>query len=370
VVLVRQAGLAPLRAHLTPDVPVVVGQPCSAHLVVTGGRAPYKMAVTGGNLPGGISLSSSGALSGTPSGVGSFKATVTITDASRPHPLRTSVTLTLPVVPPPLSITTSGLPSTVQGQPYQAVLSATGGTAPYSWSVVGGSLPSGVVLQANGTLVGTPASSGTFTVTVQATDTSSPALSATEQLTLVVQAAPLVVTTPALLTASEGQAYVQYLSATGGTPPYTWTLGSGTLPPGLTLTSNGAIQGTPTTYGTFPLVVLLTDSSQPQESTYLSFTIEVVSSQLTILTPTTLTPSAILNQYYSYQLSASGGTAPYRWQFVSGNLPPGLGISTTGLLSGTATAQGTYTFTVAAFDSAYPVNTATQTVTLTVSYAA
>jgi hypothetical protein len=98
-----------------------------------------------------------------------------------------TVTVTAPVVPP-LTITTTSLPTATSGVPYVATLAATGGTVPYSWSVFSGQLPSGLSLSLGGSLSGTTALIGQFTFTVQATDSSSPVKRATQLLTLTVDA--------------------------------------------------------------------------------------------------------------------------------------------------------------------------------------
>jgi hypothetical protein len=89
---------------------------------------------------------------------------------------------------------------------------------------------------------------------------------------------PLTVTTAALPQGTVGTAYSATLSATGGTPPYSWTLASGSLPPGLTLSSNGSITGTPTSPGDASFTVQVTDSGSPTPqvaSQALSITVAV-----------------------------------------------------------------------------------------------
>jgi transglutaminase/protease-like cytokinesis protein 3 len=86
-----------------------------------------------------------------------------------------------------LSITTSTLPGGMVGSSYSATLSATGGTPPYSWSIVSGSLPSGLTLSTAGVISGTPSSTGTFSFTVQVRDSSSPAQTAQKTFSVMVQ---------------------------------------------------------------------------------------------------------------------------------------------------------------------------------------
>src|SRR5262249_38462026 len=132
-----------------------VGSPFSYQLSAAGGKPPYTWAVTGGALPGGLSLAAStGILSGTPTVSGSFSFTVTMTDA---QPASASKLLSMTVVLLPLSITSVSLPQAQVGAPYSYQLSATGGKSPYTWAVTGGVLPGGLSLAAStGMISGTP----------------------------------------------------------------------------------------------------------------------------------------------------------------------------------------------------------------------
>jgi hypothetical protein len=135
-------------------------------------------------------------------------------------------------------------------------LTASGGTAPYVWTVSVGTLPAGLTLSAGGVLSGTPTSSGTSTFTVMVAD--SAAGSATRAFTLAVS--PLLITTTTLSAGEVGAAYSEALAASGGTPPYTWVVTSGSLPTGLSLNAAGVISGTPTTPGTSTFTAQVTDS--------------------------------------------------------------------------------------------------------------
>ena len=145
-----------------------------------------------------------------------------------------------------LAVTTAMLPSATAGVAYSASLTATGGTAPYSWAVSSGSLPAGLSLSSAGVISGTPATAGTAGFTVRATDSASG--TATAVLSLTVAAASsgsLVILSPAQLPGvNYGQAYPGItLYATGGTVPYAWSVVSGPLPSGLSLSSSGVLTG-------------------------------------------------------------------------------------------------------------------------------
>jgi hypothetical protein len=175
-----------------------------------------------------------------------------------------------------LSITTSTpLPAGTVGTLYSQTLSATGGAPPYTWSLVGGSLPNGLNLSINGSISGTPTILGTFMFTLQVTD--SVFSSATQSFSLTIAAATassLAITTTSLAAASINLLYSQTLAATGGVPPYTWSLSSGTLPTGLSLSSSGAITGTPTIAGASAFTVTVTDSASNSAAQMLTITVQ------------------------------------------------------------------------------------------------
>jgi uncharacterized protein (TIGR03437 family) len=143
--------------------------------------------------------------------------------------------------------------------PYSQTLSATGGTPPYSWSVLGGGLPKGLSLSSAGILSGTPKQAGAFEFTIEVTDNAG--LTATSVFALTIAPQGLTITNVSPLpNGIVGSPYPpQIFTATGGTPPYTFQA-TGALPGGLTL-SAGEISGTPTSAGTFTFTVTATDSS-------------------------------------------------------------------------------------------------------------
>ena len=363
-VALRQDGRPPLGVAVSST--LALGQPYAEQVGVIGGHGPYSLQVTSGSLPPGISLSPDGDLSGTPTSLGTFTATVSVRDSSAPQPLQADVSLVLRVTGQPVSITTGTLATAVQGQYYRVALAASGGIAPYGFSIVSGYLPSGLTLGSAGILSGVPAGSGTYTVTVRATDSSSPTQAATRQLTLVVVRSPLQVTSRTSVTATVGVAYASYLAASGGTTPYSWSIASGSLPPGLTLSTNGLLQGTSWAVGTYAATVVVQDASEPQLSATVYLVVTVSTSTVSITTPSTLS-SAAVGEAYSYTFTATGGTTPYLWLVVGGTVPPGLSLSSGGVLSGTPTSAGSYSFTVEVWDSASPIHTTTRTVSLTVS---
>jgi hypothetical protein len=237
-------------------------QPYVATLAATGGTPPYTLwAIVSGSLPTGLTLeSATGALSGTPSAApGTYPFTVEVTDTA----LQTDTQALSIAVADPLAITTTGLPAGTAGQAYAATMSATGGTTPYAWSLVGGSLPPGLSLSSStGEITGTPSSAGTYSFTARADDSGDPGRSDAQALSIVVAPATvLTITTAGLPEGRVGAAYSAGLSASGGLPPYTWAVASGSLPPGVSLVAaSGALTGTPTKQGRYAFTIRVTDS--------------------------------------------------------------------------------------------------------------
>jgi hypothetical protein len=159
----------------------------------------------------------------------------------------------------------------------------------------------------------------------------------------------LKVSTTTLPGGNVATAYAASLSASGGTQPYVWSLASGTLPPGLSLSSGGAISGQPTTAGEYFFSVQVKDSASSPQAATSALSITVAPTALAVTT-TTL-PSGTVNVSYSKTLTATGGLAPYSWTLASGTLPSGIALSTTGVLSGKPTAAGTFNFVVRVTDT-------------------
>jgi hypothetical protein len=150
--------------------------------------------------------------------------------------------------PQSLAIPTTTLPSGSVGTTYSATLNATGGTTPYQWSLTSGTLPGGLSLSKAGLISGTPTTSANATsLTFKVTDSNHPVQSKSVTLSLTITPSAVAVTTGSLPSGQVGNAYTANLAANGGTTPYKWSLSSGTLPQGLSLSTSGAITGTPTT---------------------------------------------------------------------------------------------------------------------------
>jgi hypothetical protein len=343
----------------------------SATLAATNGVTPYAWSISVGTLPAGLALNAStGAITGTPTAFGTSNITAKVTDADG---LTATATLSIKILPAPVVITTSSLPNgIVNTAGYSATLISTGGAPPISWSWVaqaGSTLPPGLILApTTGVISGTPIAAGTFNVSVTATDSSTPALTASKNLSITIIPQLSITTGSPLSGGITNTAYSATLASTGGVTPIAWTLatGSGPLPTGLTLSSAGAISGTPTAAGTFNFTVQAADSGTPQQKVTKAFTITIIQ-QLVITTPATL-PTGSVTTPYSVTMFSTGGTGAVTWTVASGStLPGGLTLNAAGLLSGTPTTANTYHFSITATDSGVPPQTATVAFTLTIT---
>jgi CSLREA domain-containing protein len=296
-----------------------------------------------------------------------LSATLPITSA---YSLTTATTAAFDVTTSTLTLTPATLPSPAVDVAYSQTLTASGGSGTYTYALTSGSLPAGLMLSPSGVISGTPTATTLFSFTVTATDSNHSSLTGSQAYTLNA-AAPTIALTPATLPLpTVGVAYSQTLSASGGIAPYTYSISAGALPSGLTLSATGVISGTATASRTFNFTVTAKDSDNFTATQAYSFTI---AAPTIALTPVTLPPPTV-GVAYSQTLSASGGIAPYTYSISAGALPAGLTLSTTGVISGTATSAGTFNFAVTAKDSggftatrAYSIAVARQASQTTVS---
>jgi hypothetical protein len=263
------------------------GVPYNQTIAASGGVIPLTFTTSSGSLPPGLTLSSAGVISGTPSLSGSYAFTVKVSDAGTP-PLTVSQPYTITVSPaPPLSIPAVTLPEGVTGTAYSATISAHGGIPPLTWSA-SGVLPPGLTLTTNtqnggtqppttGEIAGIPTTPGTYTFTVMVHDSSIPEQFASQTITIIiVNPTPLVITTTSLANGVTAQGYSEPVQASGGVAPLTWSLSGGLLPPGLVLNpTNGVISGTPQRIGTSTFSITVKDSQQPAVTASKTFSITI-----------------------------------------------------------------------------------------------
>jgi hypothetical protein len=327
---------APLNITGGPTGPVPTGTPINIAFTGTGGVAPYRFTL-GGRLPAGTAFNN-GVLSGTPAAVGTFGFTVTVTDSTN---ATFSKDYTLTVTPAALSLGGT-LKDGKVGVPYVGQISATGGTGPYSYT--GSGLPGGLTLSTAGGIGGTPTTAGQFTLSATVTDANG--TTASGKFAITIAPADLSIVTALLPDGVVGVAYTAALSASGGVPPYAWTVTG--LPPGVTATAAGAISGTPTTAGKFTVTVNVKDAAGTTFANRVGYTVTITPVPLAITTASA--PNGTVGTAYTASFAASGGTAPYT--FSATGLPDGLVMSAAGAITGTPTAPGAATIVVTVKDAA------------------
>jgi hypothetical protein len=203
-----------------------------------------------------------------------------------------------------------------------------------------------------GWLFGTPATAGTYTFAVKVTDASN--VTDTMSYTTVISG-QLLITTPALPGGIQNVGYSQSFAAVGGKAPYMWVVSSGTLPPGLTLTSLGTLAGTPTTPGAYSFTVAVTDSSAATQRYDKAMSL-VIGAPLAITSG--VLPNAKQGAQYSQVLTASGVGSGSVWTVSAGSLPQGISLQPNGTLTGAPTTTGSYVFQVSVTDASGQVASA------------
>ena len=295
--------------------------------------------------------------------------------------------------PPPLEITSAALPVGTTNSAYGGssgfALAASGGVAPYKWSwaaAKGSALPPGISLS-NGLISGSPTAQGPYNVVVTVSDSQSPVAETSMPYSITINDSKiaLAITSFAPPGGTVGTRY-DYASlfclrgslgcvctpeaigevcrrtihgfiaaATGGVSPYSWSwtaVAGSLLPPGLSLSTDGLVSGTPTKDGSYKVVIAVTDSATTAAQASASYTLVIASPPPPVIT-STVAPAFTLGVLYpGFPFMATSGTPPYTWSEM-GTLPTGMTFSsTTGILSGTPTATGPFLVTVMVIDAA------------------
>jgi hypothetical protein len=360
------AGPAGLRVTTSALPQATVDVPYQATLEAAGGKPPYHW-TWGSQGPPGLLLDGTGLVTGTPGfPAGTHPLYVTVRDAEGTSASR-SIAIEI-VATSGLRISTLQLQMGQAGQLYADMLEAVGGEPPYIFDWSAPFDLEGLILDAEtGAVSGIPhrptgpnGEPATAAVTVRDVV----GASAIANVTVGILPAPLVIVTEDLPNGQVGLEYEAPLGASGGYGVRTWTLVSGTLPPGLTVFGylslwGDRVAGTPTTGGTFTFTLQVSDDKFQASREY---TVAIADGSFTIVTSTL--PDAQVGTPYSVFLVREGGTGPFTWDLASGNLPPGISLTTAGELTGTPTAPGDASFEVRVRDA---VNqTATATLTLNV----
>ena len=365
------SGSTTITVAPTPVAPVFTAAAPPATGMVGSGYAGYTFAATGvpaptfavtGLLPLGLSLTSAGVLSGTPIVVGSSTFTVSATNSAG-----TATTSSLTIVVAPATVTPFFLlaapPATgTVGTAYAGYAYTAFGVPTPTFSLATGTLPTGLTLTSAGVLAGTPSAAGTFTFTVTTTNSAGSATAGSQTITVApAPVAPVFTAASPPLTGTFGTAYAGYTFAASGVPAATFTVDTGFLPFGLSLSSAGVLSGTPLAVGSSTFTVAATNSAgtvSTSSETIVVSPIPIPPTFLLVLPPSTGT---VGTAYAGYTFTALGVPAP-TFALGSGTLPDGLTLSSAGVLAGTPTTAGSSTFTVTAGSSAGTVTSSAQTI--------
>lgn len=322
----------------------------------------FTWSITSGSLPPGLALAAgSGVISGTATTHGTYPFTMRVTIAPGQQAIRALSILVVEA----LTITAQTLGDAVQGRAYASMLTAAGGRSPYVWALAGTALPAGLALNAStGQINGTTnVPEGPFPQNVTVTDTRGRVARKTLALNVTAPPPPSLSIGPGTLPNGRvGQSYSASFSATGGAPGYAFTVSLGAVPTGLSMTS-GTLAGTPSQEGTYRFTVNATDSAGRVAGNSYTVVIEPALLPL-VVTPSSIAPTAPVGQALTLQFGATGGQSPYTFAFT-GTVPPGMSFNSSGLLSGTPSQGGAFTFSVDATDSLQAKSSRSYTVTVT-----
>lgn len=317
-------GAASASSNAVTPVPVLVASPVNANVAYGATATPVTLSINGAPTSvavvappaHGTALASGTGIAYTPApgyaGPDSFSYS-----ASDAFSTSAAATVSIMVGPPTVTLDQASLPDGSTSAAYSQMLGASGGAAPYTFAITSGALPAGLTLQSNGVLSGRATAAGTFNVTVTATDSSTGAgpFRTSRAYSLVVVAPSVVLDLPALPDAPGAQGYSQQLTASGGTAPYQFALRSGRLPPGLVLSTSGAVSGQPTQAGTFVFDVQATDANGFIGNRAYTF---VVQSALQVITALVATPEApVYSAGGTFSVSATGGASGQPVVFAS-----------------------------------------------------
>lgn len=333
----------------------------------------YSYAVTSGALPGGLNLNSAnGAITGTPTATGSFNFTITatLTGAAMPAAASKQATYVTPMVVmqcsgsqaytltincQTITVTAPAINTGTAGTAFNQTFTQSGGIGTTNFST-NSSLPTGIALAASGVLSGTPTQTGTFPITVKATDANG--CFGTVSYTLTINCQTITVTAPTTTSGTAGSSFNQSFTQSGGIGNITFNT-TNTLPTGITLSNAGVLSGTPTVTGSFPITVKATDANGCFGTA--SYTLTINCPTITVTAPTTTSGTA--GTAFDQTFTQTGGIGTTTFSTTS-TLPTSITLSGTGRLSGMPTQTGTFPITVKATDSNNCTGTVSYTLTI------
>ncbi len=276
-ITIQKAGT--VEVSISPDSTALVSgatQKFTATVYNTSNQAVTWSASTG-------TITSSGLYTAPPVSAGTWTYRVWATSVADPSQSSTAIAIVTPNITP-LTITTTSLPSYQVGTQYSQAVNVTGGKSPYHWKLSSGTLPKGITFTGStGIFAGDSGQTGSFPLTVTVTDSSWPTnLTASQSYSLLGTSA-LSVSTTTLPEITTGSSYDTSVAVVGGTTPYKWSLSTGSLPSGISLSgTSGAITGTTQQTGQYTVTVKVTDSSSPQQTATQQYTVQSVQGQSTL----------------------------------------------------------------------------------------
>ena len=295
---------------------------------------------TSSTLPAGLTLAADGTLSGTPTQTGNFPITVTVTDSG--GCTGTGSTYNLSISCPVIVVSSPSTNTGTVGTPFSQTFTQSGAaSATFSTS---STLPTGLTLSAGGTLSGTPTQSGSFPITVTATD--SAGCTGQGDYNLTISCPTITVTNPTVTNALTGTPFSQTFTQSGGAGTVTFSTAS-LLPNGFTLASNGTLSGSSTQIGSFNIVVTATDANGCT-GTGPPYRLTIACGTITVTNPAQNT--ALNGSPFTATFTQSGGSGTVT--FTTGSsLPTGVTLAPNGTLSGTPTQNGTFPIIVLVSDA-------------------
>jgi uncharacterized protein (TIGR03437 family) len=322
----------------------VTGLEYSFQMTATGGTPPYSFGYRSGYPAEGLHMLYTGTWSGRPTAAGSFPIEIAVVDSKN---VTVSKSFSV-IIEWGLNVTCVNcrFPDGYVGTPYVGTVNLTvsGGVPPYRLSPWRG-CPSWYRSADGQVVTGTPTQVESYDCEVMVADAggrTGKAMTSIRILEGISLGGPSV-----LPNGFVGRSYITFFPLTGpAQSPLEWTVPSGSIPSGLTLTGEGILQGQPTTGGYFSFQLIVKDAVG--RSATNSYSVEILPSPK--LSADSLADGK-QNQPYSQQLKVTGGTPGYTFSMIGGSLPPGITLAKSGGLSGTPTLPGLYKFTVEVTDT-------------------
>ncbi|MFN3325540.1 MAG: putative Ig domain-containing protein [Bryobacteraceae bacterium] len=346
----RRASLA-----IVPAAPEMVSVNCPLPPAMAGvayaqtlrasGSIPYRWTwgENGASPIPGLRLTENGQITGVPEYEGTYIFPLQLV-ADDPAIPATTRSCSLTVKPAPLAVEVAfcPVPKATVGVPYSSALTVGGGSGPFRWSLIG-QLPNGLMLSAAGQVSGIPSFAGEYRFALRVQDAKNEEAIRMCQLTVTNPELTIGTACP-LPGGNTGSDYLHELVVGGGEAPYSWSV-QGSLPPGVSL-RDGVLSGRPGAEGAYQFRLSAWDrlgraASQPCSLIVQRAELNLASCAL---------PNGRLDETYSRQLTLDGGRAPYRWT-ASGALPPGVRLTSEGLLTGNPSTPGEYLFNVQVIDA-------------------